>query len=293
MTFQQLYNLCNNVTLNEKVNYETPRRSVSISEDETIKLFRQNCSKYDPIYGHHLFRGVRDATAPYVYIDPTKSTRRSANTRSYTMWLIEDSDKWKDYPQRSKSIICSTTDKYASIYSGRYDEGGGKLYHVIPYDTAKIGMANTVDFFQSFKTSGLDSVPDLNYLIQNMLDFNQDTRNVIPDSPDAFFKRLSTVSHALQNDPTLRSRFIAAHITDLDKWSFSHELQATLVKSILEGYSFMDILQNILDPDVNGFELYTMDNFRYDEDINKEVWTDGPALMVDVYHYDDFIKAIK
>ena len=104
-------------------NYLNENRSQEITEDQFDNLLEKNCSDIIKIYkqtGEYIYRGLSGGRSPYIHIDPTKSIRKSRNTSNfYTIMFDEILPSWKQYPLRSKSIICATSIKVAMSYGKR------------------------------------------------------------------------------------------------------------------------------------------------------------------------------
>jgi len=94
-----------------------------------------------------MFRGfnmTEFSNSPLIYLNPTKaSIRTSANTHNYYTWWIDDIDpRWKNYPKRSKSFICSTNEHISAGY--------GKNFLMIPTKETTVGICSADDMWNSF-----------------------------------------------------------------------------------------------------------------------------------------------
>ena len=144
-------------------NYLNESRSVSMPKKKAIDEIGNKCLNNLRFFykkKEWLFRGINN-TSNFLFVDPTKGKpRRSANidTNYYTL-LIDNLPSWKEYPLRSRSIVCSTSEEYASDY--------GEVYIVIPYDNANIAIASEDDLWDSFKFGSLGLFNDyLKYLFR-------------------------------------------------------------------------------------------------------------------------------
>ncbi len=136
--------------INEK--YETSSRGRSLTLEEIVEIFNQNCKMYDN-NSVKLFRG-HGAAMLYSLYEPKKFKRVSANTANhYTVLIDEILPNWKSYPKRSESLVCSTSESYTKAY-------GNYMYEVIPFDSAKIAVCPYRDIWESF-TFLRNSVNDL------------------------------------------------------------------------------------------------------------------------------------
>lgn len=126
----------------------------NISINDAIEIINKNCIKnfkYMNDSDVWIYRGDSNLiNAAYVSYSKNRSERKSANTTNeYTYLFSEILDSWKKYPKRNKSIICSTSEKYAADY--------GNVYYVIPFDKTSIGICPQSDLWTSFK-KGLDKI---------------------------------------------------------------------------------------------------------------------------------------
>ena len=88
---------------------------------------------------------MRDANELYDYytiVRPSSATREAGFSNTTYLNIIDDSEMWSEYPDRRKSIICSTSDDISKSF--------GRLYVVIPTDNAKFGVCPDYDFQQCF-----------------------------------------------------------------------------------------------------------------------------------------------
>jgi hypothetical protein len=124
-------------------------RTLSIGEERAMDLINKHCSKNYKLLSTDkigIYRGIKDISSDYAYIDSNKGKlRTSANTENYMTLLMDNLPSWKNYPKRSRGIICSTSTNVS---------GYGTVYKVFPYDNAKIGICPSFDVWESFhKTS--------------------------------------------------------------------------------------------------------------------------------------------
>jgi hypothetical protein len=124
----------------------TPIKSTPIDLQEAIKVIKKNCS--DSLWMFEsktpLWRGENDLNSilgkdGVAIIDTTKSERKSQNTSNWYTLIIDNSPKYKNYPKRSKSLIC--TNKITT--TGPF----GSPMAIIPFNDAKIGVVNAPDIW--------------------------------------------------------------------------------------------------------------------------------------------------
>ena len=90
-------------------------------------------------------------------IPPKENQDYQPITENYITLLIDYIlPSWKNYPKRSKSLVCSSSKSISWGY-------GNKAYVVFPYNNAKIGVCSEVDLWESF-------------IDLNVLEFNDDLR---------------------------------------------------------------------------------------------------------------------
>lgn len=87
-----------------------------------------------------IWRGMKDYGTGPIYYNTLNSKRKSENTDNYYTEIFDNHPQMKDFPKRSKSIICDTG------YNNAFDYGSN-VYAVIPENTAKIGYTNKYDMW--------------------------------------------------------------------------------------------------------------------------------------------------
>ena len=236
------------------------RRSKEISFDEAVKIASKHCKKAisssTPIY-----RGINDNNIyQYSFIDPKKYTRRSVETQNIYTYIIDNSPAWKEYPKRSKSIICTTKRTEATTY--------GFIYLVFPFDGSKIGVSPEADIWYAFK--------EINKKDGSLLSFNDRIMMIFDELGLTFYD--GTYEKFLNSMKILQDNI---HRSKLVRFS------------VLQNYKSGDIIkfiEDILDPKKNGFQLKTIgDALPFD----KEVWTDGKSVIVHEDNVDNFIETVK
>jgi hypothetical protein len=83
-------------------------------------------------------------------IDTTKSERKSKDTSNWYTLIIDNHPKYKNYPKRSKSLICTNNIETA-------DEFGTPMA-IIPFNDAKIGVVNAPDIWDKIIIMGDDKI---------------------------------------------------------------------------------------------------------------------------------------
>ncbi len=183
-------------------------------------------------------------------IDPTAmGTRVSAmGSNYYTLW-IDNSVKWKKFPPRSKSLICSTSPNTASTY--------GHVSVVIPLMNPEIGVCPQGDFWFSF----LDTIPGDEHDLSDLNDFID--------------REVKTQLGLTINHKTLTYQKM---ISLLDRLKADKIDTRSIFKPLIDQMGFKGMMDHILDPGTNGFELTTWQDFKVRGD--REVWLSAPCAMI-------------
>jgi len=189
----------------------------------------------------------------YGYINSNKGRDRvSAYTSNFTTLLLDNLPSWKGWPKRSKGIICSTDEEYSEDY--------GRIFYVIPYDSAKVAVAPAEDIFYSFKflNSDNDTVRDFNIWIERLIDrFDIST-------PKTF------------NDLKKTLKILSMIDSGTDRYD------------IFKENDYMKTLDNLFNPDKNGFKQ-GIDSLNPE----REVWIQGECIVVYTSNINIFLRAYK
>ena len=176
----------------------------------------------------------------YNYINPTIIQRKSANTSNISTLLFDNSPYNIKYPKRSKSLICTSNYNRARNY--------GDVYHVIPFDGAKIAVCPEYDFWVSFrKFAEYGDIADFNDLI----------------------------SHNYQ------SNFLE-HINDTDYDVFIKQLQKLCDKLKINKSNLPTDINDyykLFDAKLNNINLYDYKEYAKLDLENNEVWTNSKCLL--------------
>jgi hypothetical protein len=124
----------------------TPIKSTPIDLQEAFKVIKKNCS--DSLWMFEfktpIWRGEKQQNSilgkdGVAIVDTTKSERKSKNTSNWYTLIIDNHPRYKEYPKRSKSLICTNNIKSAEEY--------GPPMAIIPFNSAKIGVINAPDIW--------------------------------------------------------------------------------------------------------------------------------------------------
>jgi len=115
-------------------------RTKEISKKKLVDLYNGKVG-IEPHKLPSIYRGKK-SKMKYGFVKPKEFIRSSAYTLDYYTLIIDNSEYWNKYPDRSKSLVCTTSKIKAADY--------GSVYHVIPLLDAKIGVTPESDIWDSF-----------------------------------------------------------------------------------------------------------------------------------------------
>jgi hypothetical protein len=237
--------------------YLNEDRSKSIDNDVAFDWIEKNAKKAlaQAKKGNFIYRGISNHNDALM-VDPTSGKRRrSANVGSnYYTLLIDNLPAWKQYPERSRSLICTTSIQKAEDY-------GSQRYIVFPKDSSKIGVCSDDDIFTSFPYMFKK------FKISSLFDFSR------------FMVELSRDLGLNKSDKdwgNMLKLFKKRDDTDLPATSKWYRL--------LVGGDSVKEIDEIMDPKKNKFQLKkpgdTMPHSR-------EVWTDGVSVLLTFDAYEE------
>jgi hypothetical protein len=118
------------------------------ADDQLLSFIRKNCSDSLWMFENEtpIWRGDEGAdkilgSDGVAIINTELSERSSQNSSNWYTLILDNHPKFKDFPKRSKSLICTTRYKVAIAY------GNGKAMAVIPFNSAKIGWVSKPDIW--------------------------------------------------------------------------------------------------------------------------------------------------
>lgn len=252
------------------IKFITEGRSVSIPYDKAIEDIRKRCSNALGFLkkGAVIYRGIGDAgNTPFLFIDPKKHVRISANTTNIYTALIDGTPSWKNYPKRSQSIICATEKYNAESYGG--------LYTVLPVNGYRIGVCPKDDMWRSFiKTIGV-SAYELNNEFEDLSN-RMNTGGLHLRFDDITYKKLVGICKAMDS-------LYTDEYKDYYSWMSRYN------------GNFLELLVNLFDPVKNNFSVIKTIGSIPKSD--RELWTDSECYMVktayienDITIRDDLLK---
>jgi hypothetical protein len=253
----------------------TKGRTRPLKAEEAIDIFKKNCKQYN-WDGQELYRGLSGNDSDYGILDPSKHDRKSATTENYyTMW-IDNSKKWKSYPKRSKSLIC-TTDLTTA-------EGYGDAHLVIPFDGANIGICPEDDLWYSFKTIlhpvNMFHLHDFNMFVWQVVRLLTDIKlgkSDLGKNLSFLLKKFKEVDEIIEQDPDKAKNILLERYT------------SDIVNILFEYKGLTGLMDYIFTPKTNGFETMPFKQFKNKRYGDREIWTDSPSLIIKTTQ-KDFLK---
>lgn len=248
---------------------DTNTRSKLIDKNEAIDIILKNCGDFKPT-DIPIYRGLYQ-DSKYLYVNPIEYVRPSQNTNNIYTTIIDNSPYWKEYPKRSKSIICTTNYNISESY--------GDVYRVIPFNNSKWGICQYSDIWTSFhyikNVLKFFNMEDFNMIIGHMI-----TKERIPTNQNELLEILKNINY---------KNII---INNYNNKEFS-SLEKT-IEDLLKNYdNLYDLLIDIIKPDINNFKVKTYDeikNITYY--LDREIWTDSNCILVYNDLFNDLINSI-
>jgi hypothetical protein len=258
--------------------YDSENRSVDVSNDEIISFLRSKPEfiKYVTDGGRLIYRGNTKLQSNTSYkVSPSNYVRRSQNTDNYYTMMMDNLPQWKSYPKRSKSIICSLDIDRAKTY------GGYNVHVVVPIKSINLGICPKWDIWDSFTE------------LRRADYFNHDFETLV----DAAFRIYGRNSHRLTNASDWNEYLTAFSIIDNVKEQLESgtaiRRSEWVLKYLAYDTPFYEFIQNIFDPEFNGFDVVnnyqSVDTFTMDH----EVWTDSDCYLISFHNFYRFIGEAK
>ena len=237
----------------------TEGRSKDIPNYTVDKLLRKNCMDAVNSYrkGNGIFRGV-DGGGQYLFVNPSVGKpRKSRNTQNYYTLMVDNSPKWKGYPKRSQSLICTTNSDVANSY--------GNPYAVFPYDGAKIGVCPDVDFWASFEQTGVTSASAMNQIISELYT-EIDNETFMPKTYKDMLKGFKEIDTYYKDKKDVFNSIIHKNYSNYNIWikKYNGDMKDTFEKT--------------LDPVKNDFRLLNLGDRIGCNDC--EVWVSSACVLV-------------
>lgn len=245
----------------------------NINFNQALSFLNEKVHKKDITF----YKGINSSTEikDFVLIDPKNSTRESKTKELhgdiYNI-LLNNLKNWQKYPLRKNSIIFTDKQSIAENFSKNGSGSYGKIFQVFPIHNAEIVVSPEYDIWYSFK-KGLAEI-GLRGTSASLIEFNSILDNILADYntqyPSWDYK---SIVDSLQ-----------LFIEKNNQPSKQLEFQSQIVhKKLLEKkLDAEQILNEIFNPELNGFEMKKFDvNFSI-ESSEIELWTDSTCLLINI-----------
>lgn len=230
-----------------------------ISEKELLEMLTDLYKSHDNL-PRYIYRGMKDI-GDYAIVQGDLGSRISRNTTNHYTKIIDNNIKSinKDYPLRSKSIICSTSRETASNY-------GPVVYVIIPYPDTIIGKCPSDDIWRSKLKIGKLTAP-------------------IPDW-NKIWNRVG-ITDAIDNVDELANAIIKV----LDDYKVTKDKEVDYLASIFKGVK--DIKAEVEEAySIENLQMSfgTMAELNFGGD--NEVWIGGKCIAIKVQDVDHVLPFI-
>lgn len=270
---------------NFKAFLQEAERHTQMDIATAAKYVYEHC--YEAFQSTPIYRGSKNALE-YFLVDPTTSERKSLKLEdNFYNYVISNSEPWKDFPRRDRSLIC-TTDVHDT-------EDYGNPFRVFAEDGTTWAESPNVDIWFSFRNSPLlrkFECRDLEMLNRklswyfNYLKFSQIVQFPFTEYSRTYNEMLVTFE-AVENG--LKEISIDEISKDIDD---NKTIPSNMRNSFIEmsvqfkKTSIFETLSEMLDPTLNDFELVETNKIKPAH--KREVWTDAKCIMVRENQYEDF-----
>lgn len=253
---------------------------------EVLKPYKDIILKNSDI---KIYRGMGSYTTyqeDFLFGEGSKIVRKSANTSNfYTNMMCYVLPKWKPFPRRDNSFICSSEISRARTYGGSYGTFLG-----IPLENQKIGVCPTEDLWESF-TDKLeyylgDSATYLNDLNSVMVELLEFTRPYNLNNYDAaeyksFFEEATNVLKHPEDNEEFEDALV------------NNDALNVLAGHAARGLTLYQIVEDLLDPEKFRLET-TQEYLSHQSDYrNNEVWMSGKVLFIKTSRMAEAFKFIE
>jgi hypothetical protein len=238
--------------------FEDKSRSIKLSVDDIVKLlpdYSDAIKNY--IDGKKIYRGNDKVNDDILLTKPSEFIRTSANSLNFVTLLVDNSNSWKKYPKRSKSIICTSSIVNASDY--------GAPYIVLPKNEAKIGICPKDDWWYCFGDITVNNVNRLIRLILKSVDPKLHIDEINNTSDIKEYKDLIELIRKFDSDARYEESILSSYLSDDYK-----QIKGSY-KTIEEG------LDNYINP--SKFKLIDIKEYNLKRK-NQEIWTDSDSILI-------------
>ena len=258
--------------LNENETAKLWNGTKSLTKKEAIKLIKTECSDYfNNSLDKLILRDSKMGEIKYIYTNPEKLDRKSANTSNYYTLIMNNDESWQHLPKRK--LICKHTTIDADKDEGFPDRGDPNVYVVIPFNSNnKWGVCNSDDMWDSIK-----NIPDSKRLdyINNQIDDIADYVQIgINDENINKFKE--------------DLKQLDLELAEADDINYDHF--STLIYNFKDSGDIYKYLVDFFEPNKNDIRLMSTREVYNISGRDREVWTEGKCLMIQVDEYEKLTK---
>jgi hypothetical protein len=242
--------------------YIAEGRSQQIPKEDAIELLK---TKHSDAYKSKfpIYRGIKGSSLPFLYTNPDAGEpRQSANTYNYYTLIMDNTPAWKNYPKRSRSLICTTDIDYSTVY-------GSLPYIVYPENGAKIGVCPTDDIWGSFS--------EFNGRVSMTLDDMNDCIRQILDVYD-LHPKIVTYGSLIRNFEFIDDEKHTNKVKQSSYYKHPSRFEDVYVAYLESNKTFLKFMEeDVLDPKRNKFNVVKSGD---DLPLGREVWVGGPCVLV-------------
>jgi hypothetical protein len=200
--------------------------------------------------------------------------------------MIDNSEKWKDYPKRKHSVICAVNESHVGneyrVYPLTKYNDILKKYNIPYFEDSKWGVCPDYDIWESFYH---------NPFFEHVEDLSEMNRIISQIYTSTKYNKLEQYNYNI-----FKSQLESVNYEDVQKLidmssdmnPLSSEILKILKYMIDNKLNLYEMFDYILDPVDNGFkvEIYSKLKNKY-KFTNNEVWTDTPVLYINNRYLDD------
>jgi len=223
--------------------------------------------------GTKIIRAISDFDSEFGFINPKEFTKKAANTNNYYTLVIDNSERWKSFSKRSKSVVCWAINDLQEL-----PQPANNLHLVVPKEGANLGVASEKDFWLSF--DGFHLVSGFNTPLNDLVSYAL-SEDELPDvNFDSFKKKIKEV------DGVLKNKNGKSYKSLIKPTSKAYSSTKSFVKEYLNSQfdNLLNFIEFKLDPKRNDFQLKSYSkNFKVSK--RREVWTSSPCLLI---HYQSY-----
>ncbi len=255
-----------------------PEKKTISKYTDLKKILDANCKQGLSFLANNtgIFRGMT-GTKDFMVVDYSKGERSSTNTDNFYTVIFDNSPYFKDYPKRSKSMICSNSIAYAENYTG-----WSEPYAIIPFDGTKIAVCPRQDIWETKipQTSVFSrSVKNLE-LIQYSDHFTSG-KSGISSETNKLSEIQEKLKQRLNNDQDFRATFKHKNVNEIINDIFNDLHPDTLNFRLMSIPNFSSTFKN------------SLDKFKTREGGSNECWVSGPCVAIRLNVYLKLIDGYK